>query len=316
MDFQVKKKLLWATLLSAVFMALLLIKVDWGHFSSIVGRLDRIDFFIAFVIFVLANIVRSLRFHKLDHIGNKLSHWWIINQVYNFMTSTLPGGAGEAATAYLLKRFSAFNMMSAFRILILTRFMDLAGFSLFLFIAAIRIGKTTPYRETAVWISTIVFIISIILTHPKSELFLTRLLRKIPFQGRIIIKICERLEEITEISKNRFNGAYYGITMFQSMLIIAGSTLTVHFVLLSFGTGFTLIQSLYCFGVYAIFQMIPVQGVAGIGTQAAWWALALTIAGYDAPDAIAMGIVLHGTFYLLISSLGIPALLIWLMIRK
>jgi hypothetical protein len=61
---------------------------------------------------------------------------------------------------------------------------------------------------------------------------------------------------------------------------------------------------------------VPVQGIAGIGTQPAWWALALNAAGYRSPDVIAFGIVLHGTFYVFIGAIGLSALFISLVSRK
>lgn len=316
MDIKIKKRLLWATALSVILMALLLSKVDWDHFLSIAKRVDILYFSLSFVLLLGGNYIRAFRFYKIDHTGNKLSHWWIINQIYNFITATLPGGAGEAATAYMIKRFSALNMFSAFRILILSRIMDLAGLSSLLLVTAILTSESTPYRGIALLISGAVFIFSIILSHPKSERFIIRLLQKMPVRINFINRACERLEEVATISEHRFSGTFYCITMLQSVLIIFSAALSVHFMLLSFGTGFMLTQSFYCFGVYALFQVVPVQGIAGIGTQAAWWSLALTIAGYKASDVIAMGIILHGTFYVLITIVALSALLFWLVIRK
>ena len=86
----------------------------------------------------------------------------------------------------------------------------------------------------------------------------------------------------------------------------------LHLVLQAFGIEFTLIQSAYCYGVYAIFQVVPVQGIAGIGTQAAWWAIALKAAGYHSSDVIALGFILYGIFYLFIAVMGIFSFLFWL----
>jgi hypothetical protein len=214
------------------------------------------------------------------------------------VTSTLPGGAGEAVTAYALKKFSKFNLMSAFRILILTRIMDLAGYSLLLLFTAILISETTPYRDAALLISGVLFIVSMIISHPRCE--------------RIIVKLFKKANSMSE---TRISKSFFGVTMFQTMFIIICAAFEVHYMLKSFGAEFILIQSLYCFSVYTLFQMVPVQGFAGIGTQAAWWSLALMVAGYKAPDVIAMGIILHGTFYAIITGMSLVALLAWQLIR-
>jgi hypothetical protein len=316
MEKQIKKRLLWALLMSAAFTAFLVLKVEWSHFSMIAGRFVFSNIIFAFVLLFLSNIVRTLRFHKIDHAGNKLSHWWVMNQVYNFMTATLPGGAGEASTVFLLKKFSSFNIVSGIRILFLTRLMDLAGLSIVLFFASTQMVRITPYRDFAILISAIVFILSIVATHPKMERLIIHWMQKIPVQGRIIDKIRARFGEINHISEIHASGALFRITTIQSIIMIFIAALSVHYVLRALGTDFSYVQSFYCFGVYALFQIIPVQGVAGIGTQAAWWSIALSVSGYSAPDAIALGIVLHGTFYAFIALMGVSGILIVPVIRK
>ena len=119
-----------------------------------------------------------------------------------------------------------------------------------------------------------------------------------------------------KVSKEQRSNNSYGGILSQSVLMWIGAIVLMHLVLRSFGIDFTFIQSAYCFGVYAIFQIVPVQGIAGIGTQAAWFALALNVAGYEAGDSVALGFVLHGTFYLFIASLGISSGLVWFRGRK
>ena len=316
MDIQIKKRLLWAILFSLGFTFILLRQVDWNHFSLIAGRLDIKYLISAYCVFLLGNLVRTFRFYKLDHLDKKLTHWWYISVFYNFITATLPGGAGEAATAYVLKRFSMFNILGAIRILLLSRLMDLFALSSLFFIAAVMMRSNTSYREAAIWLSGVLFIISSVTLLRSSEQFVMRLLQKLPGHSAMIRRVCEKLSELIKISEEQRSNNSFGVTLFQSMLMWIGSIVLLHLVLRSFGIDFTLIQSAYCFGVYAIFQIIPVQGIAGIGTQAAWYALALNAAGYQYHDAIALGFVLHGTFYLFIASMGFFSLLFWLKGRE
>lgn len=316
MDIKVKKRLLWAIFISIGFMVFLLLKVDWRHFSFIADRLDIKNLITAYGVFILANLVRTFRFYRLDHIGKKLTHWWNINAFYNFITATLPGGAGEAATAYVLKRFSKFNLLGALRILLLSRLMDLFALSMLFFIAAILISSDTPYCEAAIWLSGTLFLISSVALLRSSERFVLKLMQKLPGQSTLIQRLCEKLSELLKISEEQRSNHSLGITLFQSVLMMIGAVISIHLVLRSFGVDFTPLQSFYCFGVYAVFQIIPVQGIAGIGTQAAWWSIALNAAGYQAPDAIALGFVLYGTFYLFVTFLGLSSLLFWLMGRR
>lgn len=317
MDIKVKKRLLWATFFSIGFMAFLLLRVDWRHFSIIADRLDMKSLIASFGLFLLANIVRAFRFHRLDHnVSKRLIHWWKLTQFYNFITATLPGGAGEAATVYVLKRFSMFNLLGAFRILLITRLMDVFALSALFFFAAILISSVTPYREAAIWLTGTLFFISSVALLPSSERFVLKLMRGLPGQSILTQRVSGKLSELLKIAEEQRSNNSFGITLFQSVLAVILVSVSVYLLLRSFGVDFTLVQSVYCFGVYAVFQIVPVQGIAGIGTQAAWWSLALNVAGYEAPDAIAMGFVLHGTFYLFITVLVFSSVLVWLIEKK
>jgi hypothetical protein len=316
MDIKVKKRLFLAILISTGFMFFLLAKVEWKHFYLIAGRLDVKKLITAYFVFLIGNLVRTFRFYKLDHLDKKLMHWWYLSVFYNFFTATLPGGTGEAATAYILKRFSKFNIIGALRILLLSRLLDILALSALLLIAAIMMRADASYREAAIWLSGSMLFLSSVAIIPASEKIVLRLLQKLPGQRTLIKKVCEKLSELIKISEEQRSNNYFGIILFQSVLMWIGAIVLMHLVLRSYEIDFTLIQSAYCFGVYAIFQIVPVQGIAGIGTQAAWFALALNAAGYQAHDAIALGFVLHGTFYLFIASMGFFSLLFWFKGRK
>jgi uncharacterized protein (TIRG00374 family) len=316
MDIKVKKKLLWAILISIGFTVFLLLRVDWNHFSLIAGRLNVKVLIAAYCVFLLGNLVRTFRFYKLDHMDKKLAYWWYISTFYNFITATLPGGLGEAATAYVLKKFSKFDILSALRILLLSRLMDMFALSALFFIAAIMVHNDTSYREAAIWLSGALFLLSSVTLLRSSEQFIMRLLQKLPGQSKFIKRISEKLSELIKISDEQSRNNTFGITLFQSVLMWIGAIVLLHLILRSFGIDFTLIQSAYCFGVYAIFQIIPVQGIAGIGTQAAWWAIALNVAGYNAQDAIAVGFILYGIFYLFVAVMGFFSMLLWIKGKK
>ena len=312
MNIKAKKKLLWAILFSIGFTGFLLLKVDWVHFHSIADKLNIKVLIIAYCVYLLSNLVRTFRFYKLDHINQKLAHWWYISAFYNFITATLPGGSGEASTAYILKRFSKYNILGALRILLISRLMDLFALSALFFMTALMMNSNTSYREAAVWLSGTLFIISSVTLLRSSERFIMRLFQKVPWHSTLMNRLSEKLSELIKISEEQRSNRSFFITLFQSVLMWFGGIILLHLILKSLGIDFPFIQSAYCFGVYAIFQIVPVQGIAGIGTQAAWWALALSVAGYDAPDKIALGFVLHAIYYIFVSLMGLFSMLFWI----
>ncbi len=277
----------------------------------IADRLDIKYLVVAGIVFLLGNLIRAFRFKQLDHTDKKLIFWWNINSFYNFITATLPGGSGEAATAYVLKRYSMFNILVAVRILFLSRLLDIFALSALFLFAAININSHALYREVAIFISSAALLISIIALIPACEQFIMKRLQKLPGHFTFIKKLVERLNELLIIAKEHRDTSSFSITLVQSGLNMFAGFATFYLLVRSFGVDFTLVQSFYCYGIYAMFQIIPVQGIAGIGTQAAWFALALNVAGYRAQDAIALGFVLHGTFYLFIALIGVFSVLAW-----
>ncbi|MCY0884721.1 MAG: lysylphosphatidylglycerol synthase domain-containing protein [Firmicutes bacterium] len=45
--------------------------------------------------------------------------------------------------------------------------------------------------------------------------------------------------------------------------------------------------------LYSLFMVVPVQGVAGVGTSDAWWVLALSLVGVHLPSALLLALTFH-----------------------
>lgn len=248
-------------------MLFLLHKVDWADFRSIGERLVIKNLVIAFAALLISNLIRSYRFLILDHTNNKYTPWLIMNNIYNFLTATLPGGIGEAATAYLLRRYLLFDMLSALRILLISRIMDVVALSMLLLFVAIWANGNIYHSEMAIWFSGIVLLLSLTAMIPVTEHFVLRLMQKLPGKNRIMNKTREKLSELLEISEEYQSRNVSMITVVQSVVMFAITALSLHYILLSFKSNFTVFQSFYCYLLYTFFQMIP-SGVCGSGNAA------------------------------------------------
>ncbi len=316
MNSATTKKIVWAVFLSLAFMYILLHRVDWADFRAIGDRLVIKNLLIAFVAILSSNLIRSYRFLILDHVSNKYTPWFIMNNIYNFLTATLPGGVGEAATVYLLRRYLFFDMLSALRILLISRIMDVSALSMLLLVVAIQASGNIFYSEMAIWFSCIVLLLSLIAIVPVTEHFVLRQMQKLPGKNRIMKKTREKLNELIEISEEYQSRSAFTITIVQSVMMFTLTALSLHYMLLSFKSDFTIFQSFYCYLLYTFFQMIPIQGFAGVGTQPARWLIALNAAGYNGSDAVALSIAIHGAFYLFLTILALSALAIWQVRRR
>lgn len=88
-------------------------------------------------------------------------------------------------------------------------------------------------------------------------------------------------------------------------LAIKLSSAAFYFVLargMGFHVGFLALTVAMVF--YSLFMVIPVQGIAGIGTVDAWWVVALTLVGIPLPSAIVLALTFHVVNLIYISALG------------
>ncbi|MBY0278433.1 hypothetical protein K2Z84_24145, partial [Candidatus Binatia bacterium] len=66
--------------------------------------------------------------------------------------------------------------------------------------------------------------------------------------------------------------------------------------------------AILCFVFYVLLRMLPLQGIAGIGTTAAWWAIALSTLGVPPAEAALVGTVLYIAFFVLLIVLCLACL--------
>ncbi|MEW6601562.1 MAG: lysylphosphatidylglycerol synthase domain-containing protein, partial [Nitrospirota bacterium] len=247
-----KKKLLLALLFSMVFVWILLSRVEWDQFSKITGRLDMTGLVIAFTVFMFSNYIRAIRFNQLDHTEKRVVHWWNITAFYNVVTATLPGGAGEAATAYVIKRFSDFNLLTSLRILLLSRLMDLFAMSLLFFVSALCISDGTPYREAGIWIAGTLFLLSSLAFLRLTEEVILKLIRRLPGMDSFKEKVYEKLLSLIEVSEEQRKNNTFKVTLLYSVVMMTVGSVSIHLLLRAFGIDFNLLQSVYCYGIYMI----------------------------------------------------------------
>ena len=305
-----KKKILLSTIITLVSLILIFKIIDWKTIISLTKELKTSQIIIAFLFLSLANVIRSLRFYKLNYHEQSFVNWWITAQIYNMMTATLPGGFGEAVTAYILKKFLSIDLLVVIRILIISRIMDLGSLSALTLLSSLQVKTAANYSDMTIVVSSILMILSFVLIIPAYERKMIRYLQYLlPKRGPILERVQIRIIDLHDTLQAHNNKDAF-IASLYSLLVALGAAISTYWVLQGYGVNFTWQQSFYCFGIYALFQIVPIQGIAGIGTQAAWWALALTSAGYQGSDAVALGMLLHGTFYVFITIMAIIALLV------
>lgn len=297
-----KRRVLLAGLASVIFSVALLYRLDWHAFGQLIERIDPLPVVAGAGCLIAANVLRAERFRLIDSKSGSLRHWWEMTQVYNWMTSTLPAGSGEVATVYLLRRFGSLDWWAGIRLLLIARIMDVWSLALFLVIAAgldLDILSRRPAIVTVV-VSMVLSLVGVALLTPSLQTSTQGLLRKIPW--------LERRLPFTG-PDTAFGSDHVASPLIYSLGMQALSTSSVLLILQGLGTHLTVSQSAFCLGSYLLLRLIPIQGIGGVGTQAAWWTLSLQVAGYQGSNAVSLGILLYAVNYITLSSMGAAAIL-------
>lgn len=265
-----------------------------------------------------ANLIRAERFRLLDGNRRGLPHWWVATQVYNFVTSTLPGGLGEVATAYLFRRSNAVGWAGAFRLLVIARLLDLAAL-LGVFVAAIvalGLAWASPDAAAVTAIGGTVMLGALALLIPRTQAAaLALLLRFLPQRFPLFAKARETLRQLRETSQTLDRRAGALVALWSVAMALISSSLVL-LLLAGFGTHLSLLQSFASYGLYVLLQLIPLQGIAGIGAQSARWAIALTLVGVAAPAATLDSVALYVCLYGMVAAWAIVAGLVGLALRR
>lgn len=306
------KKITLSVLISIFVIVILSMFMEFDSIRGILQRMCLGELVVGFLFIILANIVRSMRFSTLEGGNNDLKKWLVVNQIYNLMTATFPGGIGELSTAWILKKISSFPFLVSVRMFFVTRVMDLLIFSIIMIVSVLCLRQHVNHFNLSLLVSVSFFVISIMSLTPSLErMFLIFSRSLVSGESKFTIKINDSIQSLIDVSNQDQYPKKLATSLIQSFFVVTGAALSTHFVIHSLGIVFLWQQSFYCFAIYALFQLVPIQGFAGIGTQAAWWAFALYSAGYQGSDSLEIGIVLHAVFYLFIAIMAFFACFIW-----
>lgn len=308
------RQLLLAGVVSVALLAILLWRLDVAKFTTLIRAADPSLLALGAGLLFIANIFRALRFRQLDPHRQPLLQWWILTQIYNLMTSSLPGGAGEAVTAVLLRRTTRSDLLESLQVLIITRVMDLAALTGLMLAAAVVVPglATSHVGAVALLVGGGLFALALAILIPGVQRVCFALVRGLyPRRFWLAGTVHGILDRLSD-------GAHYGGPL--NALGVAVNTLLVqglaaaatYCMVLGLGARLGFWESTFCFGIFILFQLVPVQGIAGLGTQDASWALALQAAGYHGSDPIALGFLLHATTFLSIAAAGALAGVVWL----
>lgn len=262
----------------------------------------------------LAGVVRALRLRILLARPLGLGETYAFNQIYNVVTATVPAGVGEAASAWLLRRALHVPLHAGLVALFVGRFLDLLVL-LALFLGVLAAG-VVPVEASGGLIllaaAMLGALLALGLAHLASRGRLARVLERwsLTHPGHaapwlLLRRLAGLLAESLRMVPA---GRRAAIVVLLTLATQLPSLAALHTLLDGARQPLPYTAAIVCFVIYLLLRMLPLQGIAGIGTTAAWWAIALTMLGVPGSEATVVGAVLYVAFYVVLLLLCVTCL--------
>ena len=314
-------KKLWVKIstiiITVVLLALLFTQINLVDIIVTLENINPVFLLAGFILYTCSYFFRAWRFHILLNREVSIKDLFSIGCVHNMMNSLLPVRTGELSYIYLLKKINNRTTGEGFATLLVARIFDFIAITLLFFISFIFARDLLPELSNIIWILLIFLFILVILLlmviYAREPIRLLKYILKITCLDRLSISkyILNIVEEgnksIEKIHIKDFFIKGLSISIFIwflndliVFLLLKGMDITLPFQIVVLGATFSLLS-----------MIIPIQGIAGFGTQEGFWVFAFVPLGVSLDKAISSGFVFHIViilYFLILGSIGIFSL--------
>lgn len=292
--------LLAALLLTVLLGTALFSQLERGDILRILSGMNPGYLFGGFLLYLLTQIARGVRFHLLLNREIGLRGLLPIVFVHNLMIGVLPARTGELSYPYLLRRLKGRSVAEGVSTLFLARIFDIITITLLFFFSMMAVPDLPELFLGLVWIILALLLI------------LTALLLGFLFLGGLLLGWTERILARFSLEKGRTGtfllqkgslvnsgltrvreGGYLRQIVPLSFAIWLSFYASVVLLLSGMGTGLPLVEVVLGMTFVVLSSTLPLQGVAGFGTNEGAWTLAFVPLGMPLETAIATGFSVH-----------------------
>lgn len=310
------RRWLVAALVTLLFVVLLAREVGLDEIADRLRDFSPRAFLAATGWLALAGVVRALRLRLLLARPLGLGETYAFNQIYNVVTATVPAGIGEAASAWLLRRALHVPLHAGLVALFVGRFLDLfVLLALFLGVLATGlVGVEASGSLVLLAAALLAALLALGAGHLASRGRLASVLERWSSRDRIgpepaparhLRRATGLLaESLRTLPAGRDAAAVLLLTLATQLPSLAA----LHALLAGARQPLSYAAAIVCFVIYLLLRMLPLQGIGGVGTTAAWWAIALTMLGVPGGEAAVVGAVLYVAFYAILLLLCVTCL--------
>jgi glycosyltransferase 2 family protein len=308
-----KKTPLWiGIILSGLVIAYVLLKLDWQEVSTTLLSLNWVWIFLAFSVYLLNYLLRTIRFRKLLSLEEIPFHkMFSVTNLYGMYLYLMPAKFGEVTFPVLVKRRLGINISISTGSLIVARIFDFLTIALILPAAVLVYWNIIPVNFK---IASAVFCVLVYSFFGIFFWFLRRPDRLLPWLSHnessnpVISKLKEFISGVYKGAQIVDQGQYWQLILI-TMGIWICVNLNFYLITLALGYAFNFFQIVVVSIIMVPVTLFPIQGFANLGSHELGWITAFTLFGYPYLDALNIAVSSHIVYVFFVLSLGLIGIL-------
>jgi len=299
---------------SFVTIIYILINLDWQITKETFARLDWRLIVLAFGIYLINYILRTLRFQMLLELeATSFARLFGVTNLYGMFLYLMPAKSGEVSYPILLKNQLQIPLTESTATLIAARFFDF--FTVALFLPAVLI---TFWEKIHPWIrvGSLVFTALVLLIGISLLWFLRKFddIAKIqtiqPDSQTGVLRIRNAMVDLFISLKTIDQRKLYWRLWLLTIAIWLCVQTNFYLIVLSLGYSLSFFQMIVVSLIMVPMTLLPLQGFANLGTHEIGWTTAFALFGFPQSTALNIAFSSHVVFLFFVLCLGLLGVLI------
>ena len=256
----------------------------------------------AYAVFIGYQWVKGLRIRLLAGIGDPAAPLFFTQCIHAVLNNLLPSGLGELAFVYLLKRLHGVKYHFGTVAVVIGRILDLSVFSLLFLILIVLMRRELPFAVVLV-MSAVAGVglgaIAVLMMASRSM----RRMQK--FTQRHSERLAHHVNQIGHALEITRSAGGYSTVLVYSILMWALMYLFFVFVVYALNAPLSPLTVLWVYLLAFPVNILPIKGVANVGTHEAVWFIALRLVDVEADVAAAVSFGSHALFLVVVGLTGV-----------
>jgi uncharacterized protein (TIRG00374 family) len=302
-----------SAVISLIVLAYIFASIDWPTLYQLFTRFNWHWLILAWLVFIGNYFLRTLRFRALivqaEHIP--LSPLFAITSLHGMLNYILPARTGELSLPILLTRRLNVTLAASTVTLVAARFFDFLIIALLLpFILIIFPNlMPTPAIYGTLILCVAIYLVAVLLIlwiryHKEKNIFgLVPIFSKSK-GAKFTEPIINALGKLTAELYKLYQKGRFGYICLLTIFIWLSVYTNFYFLILAMGFRLSYLHVVIVSIIMVPLTLLPLQGLANLGTHELGWVVGLTLVGYKLDEALLIAVGSHFILLIFVLVLG------------